>query len=193
MRKTSLFICLLLIGNLACTQPQVFFENFNIGDKLEKCLANGLIQSSGGPHAGTPFEWELTDSNIKTYFQRTGVVFDNNNNIKEIELLASNYTNQNQRENVDVRNSFNYMLKYFSQRYSGMKKGEFNTKDDTSCLYEVGTEYVWNTPYLTIRVQLFNTVHNAIAHANKKSQLGDFCMDEWMRSGSFARVKIIKK
>ena len=122
-----------------------------------------------------------------------GVVFDNNNNIKEIELLASNYTNQNQRENVDVRNSFNYMLKYFSQRYSGMKKAEFNTKDDTSCLYEVGTEYVWNTPYLTIRVQLFNTVHNAIAHANKKSQLGDFCMDEWMRSGKFAKVKIILK
>ena len=55
-------------------------------------------------------------------------------------MLASNYTNQNQRENVDVRNSFNYMLKYFSQRYSGMKKGEFNTKDDTSCLYEVGTD-----------------------------------------------------
>lgn len=193
MRKTSLFIYLLLIGNLACVQPQVFFENFNIGDKLEKCLASGLIQSSGGPHAGTPFEWELTDPNIKTYFQRTGVVFDNNNNIKEIDLLASKYKYHDGYPNVDVGNSFNYMLQYFSQRYSGMKKGEFNTKDDTTyCLYEVGTEYVWNTPDLTIRVQLFHTVHNAAFHANKESVLG-VCMDERMRSGTFARVKITKK
>lgn len=193
MRKTSLFICLLLIGNLACTQPQVFFENFNIGDKLEKCLANGLIQSSGGPHAGTPFEWELTDPNIKSYFQRTGVVFDNNNNIKEIELLASKYKYHDGYPNVDVGKSFNYMLQYFSQRYSGMEKGEFNTKDDTSCLYEVGTEYVWNTSYLTIKVQLYHTVYNATAHAKKNSSLGDVCMDERMRSGAFARVKITKK
>lgn len=193
MMKKSLFIYLLLIGNLACTQPQVFFEKINIGDKLEKCLANGLFQSSGGPHAGTPFEWELTDSDIKTYFQRTGVVFDNNNTIQEIELLAYNYTNLNTNQNVDVSRSFNYMLQYFSQRYSGMKKGEFNTKDDTTyCLYEVGTEYVWNTPDLTIRVQLFHTVHNAAFHANKESVLG-VCMDERMRSGAFARVRIIKK
>lgn len=188
MKKAILFICLLLIGTLSCTQPKVFFEKFNIGDKLEECLANGLIESSGGQ-----FEWELTDSDIKTYFQRTGVVFDNNNTIQEIELLAYNYTNLNTNQNVDVSRSFNYMLQYFSQRYSGMKKGEFDTKDDTTyCLYEVGTEYVWNTPDLTIRVQLFHSVHNAAFHANKESVLG-VCMDERMRSGTFARVRIIKK
>ena len=69
MRKIVLVLFLILIGNNTFAQSKVFFENINIGDNLEKCIAKGLVESTGGPHAGTPFEWELTDSNIKIYFQ----------------------------------------------------------------------------------------------------------------------------
>ena len=193
MKKAILALFFIIIGNNAFAQSKVFFDNISVGDNLEKCIAKGLVESTGGPNAGTPFEWELTDSNIKIHFQRTGVVFDNNNIVKEIELLASDYTNKNNRKSVDVKKSFNYMLQYFSQRYTGMKQRDFKTEGISSCLYDVGKEYYWETSNLLIKVQLYNNIHNEEAHDKQNRALGDFCMDEWMRSGKFAKVKIIRK
>ncbi len=167
----------------------MFFENISVGDNLEKCIAKGLVESTGGPHAGTPFEWELTDSNIKIYFQRTGAVFDNNNIIKEIELLASDYTNKNNRKSVDVKKSFNYMLQYFSQRYTGMKQRDFKTEGVSSCLYDVGKEYYWETSNLLIKVHFIVTSTMRKLMPNKTEHLEIFV---WMNGCVLGNLQKLK-
>ena len=154
-----IMISIIVWGNhIVNAQSKVFFEKIYCGDKLEKCIANGLVQSTGGATAWNGHDWELTDSNIKSYFPRTGVVFDGNNTVKEIELLASDYQHENSSSDVDVKKSFNYMLRYFSQRYSGMKQRKINTRGQSSCTYDLGTEYIWETSYLIIKPSLDLTV-----------------------------------
>lgn len=190
-------IILIFFLTLSCNihigfaQSKMFFENIHIGDNLEKCIANGLVESTDGVTAWNNHEWKLTDSNLNNYFQRTGVVFDNNNIIKEIELLASDYKNGNNENDVNVKRSFNYILRYFAQRYFGMKQKQINTKDTSSCLYEVGTEYVWETSNLIIQVKLYDCVHNE--RKCKGFQNTNFCPDSWMNCGTFAKVNIIRR
>lgn len=192
MRKILLImISIMFIGNhIVNAQSKVFFEKIYCGDKLEKCIANGLVQNTGGASAWNNHDWELTDSDIKSYFPRTGVVFDDNSTVKEIELLATDYLHENSASDVDVKRSFNYMLRYFSQRYSGMKQRKINTKNQSSCLYNVGTEYIWETPYLTIRVKHYNCLHdNESCKNNKNGQ----CFNAFFYEGAYTRVNIIKK
>ena len=66
MRKIVLVLFLILIGNNTFAQSKVFFENINIGDNLEKCIANGLVENTGGPNPRIAFEWGLTNSNVKS-------------------------------------------------------------------------------------------------------------------------------
>lgn len=193
MKNTIFVLLLTLIVNNTFAQSEVFFENINVGDNLEKCIAKGLVESTGGATNWNAYEWKLTDSNLNNYFQRTGVVFDNNNIIKEIELLASDYK-ENNKGDVDVKKSFNYILKYFTQRYSGMKVRKVNTKNSSSCLYDIGTEYFWETSNLIIQVKLYDCVHDEIICKTKpQGALGDFCADSFMNCGAFSKVNIIMK
>lgn len=44
-----IMISILVWGShIANAQSEVFFENINVGDNLEKCIANGLVESTGG-------------------------------------------------------------------------------------------------------------------------------------------------
>ena len=69
-----------------------------------------------------------------------------------------------------------------------------NTKNASSCLYDIGTEYFWETSNLIIQVMLYDCVHDeAICKTKPQGALGDFCMDSFMRCGTFAKVNIIRK
>ena len=92
-------------SHIVNAQSKVFFEKIYCGDNLEKCIAHGLVQNTGGKTAWNTNDWELTDSNIKSYFPRTGVVFDGNNIIKEIELFASDYQHENSPSDIEDRKS----------------------------------------------------------------------------------------
>jgi len=194
MRKIVLVLFLILIGNNTFAQSKVFFENINIGDNLEKCIANGLVENTGGPNPRIAFEWGLTNSNVKSYFQYTGVGFDKNSIIKEIELLAFNLKSGNSGKDIDAKKTLNFMLRYFASQYSGMKQKNINTKNNISCTYDIGTEYTWETTSLTIHVKHYNRLHDeAICKTKPQGPLGDFCADSFMNCGTYTKVNIIKK
>ena len=70
-----------LFGN----SKEIFFENINVGDDLETCLANGSVQ-----YKNNGISLELPSSNIATnYFTYNVVKFDQDNIIKEIKLLEN--------------------------------------------------------------------------------------------------------
>ena len=192
MKKMILIMISILVwgSHVANAQSKVFFEKIYCGDKLEKCIANGLVQNTGGASAWNNHDWELTDLNIKSYFPRTGVIFDGNNIIKEIELLASDYLHENSASDVDTKKSFNYMLRYFSQRYTGMKQRKINTRGQSSCTYDLGTEYIWETSYLIIKVKHYNCLHD---NENCKNSKNGHCFNESFNTGSFTKVNIFKK
>lgn len=193
MNKIVFIFFTMIIWNsqIINAQSKVFFSQIYLGDNLEKCIANGLVQSTGGATAWNTHDWELTDYNIKSYFPRTGVAFDSKNQVKEIELLASNYLHHESKSDVDVKRSFNYILRYFTQQYSGMRQKQINTKDTSSCLYNVGTEYVWETSDLIIQVKFYDCVHDG--NKCKGFQGTNYCPDAWMDCGTFTRVNIIRK
>lgn len=196
MKKTILILFLIVIGNYAFAQSKVFFENICVGDNLEKCVANGLVEDTGGPNPRIAYKWGLTDSNIKSYFNYTGVGFDNNNIVKEIELIAITDETGKSKNNIDTKKTLNFMLRYFAQRYSGMKQKNIYTKNNTSCLYDVGTEYTWETASLTIHVKHYNCLHDETACEKKKNPqgpLGDFCSQSFFYTGKYTKVNIIRK
>lgn len=177
-------------SHIVKAQPKVFFEKIFCGDNLEKCIANELIQSTGGATAWNGHDWELTDADIQLHFPRTGVVFDGNNTVKEIELLASDYLHENSSSDVNTKNSLNYILRYFSQRYTGMKQREIDTKGKSSCTYDLGTEYIWSTSYLTIKVKHYKRLHDNENCINSKNGQ---CFNAFFEEGTYTKVNITKK
>ena len=69
MKGMILALLFTIIGNNAFAQSKVFFENISVGDNLEKCIAKGLVESTGGATNWNAYEWKLTDSNLNNYFQ----------------------------------------------------------------------------------------------------------------------------
>lgn len=136
---------LALFSLVGCqTKPIVFFENINIGDNLETCLANGTIQYRNNDN-----EFKLNSDIVNKYFNYSDVQFDERNIIKEAVMKYHHTKSNNTAEEV-----FNFMTQYFCQRYSGMKTTEINEERlhedyDMKCRHE-GIKIVWETDKIKI-------------------------------------------
>lgn len=87
-----------LFGN----SKEIFFENINVGDNLETCLANGSVQ-----YKNNGISLELPSSNIATnYFTYNVVKFDQDNIIKEIKFTF----HQNNTTKTTAKEVSNYMV-----------------------------------------------------------------------------------
>ena len=141
----------------------VLFENIYIGDKLEKCLAQGTVQHNPdykietiAPNQKNMFE--LANNKIaNTYFSFTGVWFDKQNAVKNIELKF------HQKENgKTAKEVFNFMTQYFCQRYQGMRTEHVNeqsTTDSYELKYEKeGIKNIWETNEVKIIVKFYNAM-----------------------------------
>ena len=171
MRLKSFILCFmlfLLIGSQNSNgqnyrrqnNSEVFFENIYIGDNLETCLAKGTVQYNPDYKIETiaPNQknmLELAYNNIvDSYFSYTGVWFDKNNIVKEIELKF------HQKENgKTAKEVFNFMTQYFCQRYQGMRTGTVKdqwTTESYELKYEKeGIKNIWETNKVRITLQFY--------------------------------------
>lgn len=145
-------------------KPEVLFENIYIGDNLETCLAKGTIQNNPDYNVKTlapKFDndmFELANSNIaNANFTYSGVEFDENNIVREIELKY------HQKETgKTAKEVFNYMTQYFCQRYQGMKTEEVNEEWETDS-YDLkyqkkGMKNIWETNKLIITLKSYDAI-----------------------------------
>lgn len=146
------FISLCLIG--CQSQSEVLFENINIGDTLESCLANGTV--CYGDNEISSFE--LANSPIaNSYFSSSEVIFDYNNTVKEIRLKFHQETPHKTAKEV-----FNYMTQYFCQRYQSMKTEQVDTVQiDREAHIEYsqsGIKHIWNTDNIKVVMMSYTNV-----------------------------------
>lgn len=156
------------------TKPEVFFENINIGDNLETCLAKGTIQNNPDYNAKTlaPNEknmFELANSNIANfYFSNSGVWFDGNNIVSEIRLKYHQIETGKTAKEV-----FNYMTQYFCQRYQGMKTEEVNEEWETDSYnlkyQKEGMKNMWETNKLIIILQSYEAIRKDKSSVNDEN------------------------
>lgn len=194
MKNIIIFILIsaLCSCNNSVNKSNELLSQISYGDTWELCIKKGVIQHTGGATAYKPYEWELTDSQITSYFPIAGVVFDNNNVIKELHLKAECNKNDSRGE-AKVKNAFNYILRYYTQRYSGMKSKKINTKNSNSCIYNIGTEYTWETPYAIIKIEFYNCVHDSEICNRLPKKFPGVCVVYDYEGGTYTKVNIIRK
>jgi hypothetical protein len=163
----KLILCIISINLLLFTsciktsaqeRKAVFLDQILIDDKLETLLSKGIVQSTGGANANIPYDWELGNHYIKRYFTKTGVEFDNKKQIKEIWLQCSNRGGS--RDYEAPKKAMNYMMKYFTGKYSSYSEKKYKSKSETSCLYKEGKEYKWNTDKISISLKYYDVLHD---------------------------------
>lgn len=169
-----------------------FFEDIIVGDSLEECLANGSIQYYGKPNAYLDYEWELKDSYVKSYFSKTGVSFDENQIVNEVFLSCTNAKGQGRNTKDEIDESLRFIMKYFSERYAGMKKSSIKSK--VGCLYDEGQQFVWETPYLLIKVKNYKCLHDeVVCNSIHERLLAGPCPNEIFNGGDYVDVYITRK
>ena len=137
------------------SKPEVFFENINVGDNLETCLAKGTVQNNPDYNKVTLFKndismIELANNHIaNSYFTNSEVIFDRNNIIKEIVLK---FQQDKKGKGKTAKEVFNYMTQYFCQRYQGMKTETINEEKEDNQYKELGIKFsqvgmtnIWET------------------------------------------------
>lgn len=147
-------------------KPEVFFENINIGDNLETCLAKGAIRHNPDYSKETIIKnhismIELANNNIaNSYFSNSDVKFDENNIVKEIKLT---FQQDNKGKGKTAKEVFNYMTQYFCQRYQGMKTKVINEEkvDNNYNTYEVifkegGMSNIWESNRIKVTLKSYD-------------------------------------
>ena len=141
-------------------KPEVLFENINVGDNLEVCLAKGFVQHNTNDEN----LFELRNNNIaNTYFTNSEVKFDEKSTVKEIKLKF-----HESKKGKTAKEVFNFMTQYFCQRYQGMKTRTINEDkvDKNYNAYEVkfrkgGISNIWETNRIKITLKSYdNTLLN---------------------------------
>lgn len=129
MLKT-IVCCLIAFCLVGCqSQPEVFFENINIGDNLDACLAKGTVQYNSDYNKKTVIEnniskIELANNYIyDSYFTNSEVKFDKNDIIQEIVLK---FQQDKKNTGKTAKEVYNYMTQYFCQRYQNMRTMTIN-------------------------------------------------------------------
>ena len=142
---------LALFSLVGCqTKPIVFFENINIGDNLETCLANGTIQYRNNDN-----EFKLNSDIVNKYFNYSDVQFDGSNIIKKAEMKYHQTKSSDTAEEV-----YSNMTQYFCQNYTGMitevmKETEIDSKSDVK-YDKVGHKNIWETDKIIITLSSYN-------------------------------------
>lgn len=139
-------------------EKAVFLDNILIDDNLETLLSKELVLSTGGASAYIPYDWEIGNHSIKEYFPQTGVEFDNNNQIKKIWLQCTNRGGEGDYK--APKKAMNYMMKYFTEKYSTYSENKYKSKSETSCLYKEGKEYKWSTDKISISLKYYDVLHD---------------------------------
>ena len=137
------------------SKPEVFFENINVGDNPETCLAKGTVQNNPDYNKETLIKndismIELANNHIaNSYFTNSEVIFDKNNIIKEIVLK---FQQDKKGKGKTAKEVFNYMTQYFCQRYQGMKTETINEEKEDNQYKELGIKFsqegmtnIWET------------------------------------------------
>ena len=140
-----------LFGN----SKEVFFENINVGDNLETCLANGYVQ-----YKRNSSSLELANGNVAmNYFTFSEVKFNQNNTINEI-VCTFHQGKASKRTSPEV---FNFMVQYFCQRYKGIRTEEIHEKKEKEgwkiTYKQDGIKHTWETNKVRIVLQSY---HNTL-------------------------------
>ena len=163
----ALFAVLMCVSFASCESsssktPEVLFENIYIGDNLETCLAKGTIRHNPDYEIKTLASYqknmlELANNSIAdSYFSYTGVWFDKNNIVKEVELKF-----HQKKTGKTAKDVFNFMTQYFCQRYQGMRtetiKEHWTTNDSYKFKYEKeGIKNIWETNKVRVTLQFYH-------------------------------------
>lgn len=182
------FISLYLIG--CQSQPEVFFENINVGDNVQSCLAKGAIQYQN------EYAYELANHSItNSYFTFNEVKFNGNGVIEEI-----NFFFRQSNTGKTANEVFSFMTQYFCQRYPQMKTKAIDKEkkgEDFDGRYRhKGMMNIWETE--KIRIELKSYTNALIDYQFTPPNPGKvvFSWDDDAareKQGSFVELKISAK
>ena len=113
----TLILSILTVAFAGCQEtPETFFENINVGDNIETCMAKGAVRYQNG------YDYKLANNYIAdTFFSYNNVKFDSQNIINEIKLSIHRKDDASAAKDL-----FSFMTQYFCQRYSGMKTAKIS-------------------------------------------------------------------
>lgn len=182
------FITFCLIG--CQSQPEVLFENINVGDNIQTCLAKGAIQYQN------EYAYRLGNQSIaNSYFTYNEVKFDENSVVDEISLFFC------QRNAGKTANDvFSFMTQYFCQRYTQMKTRAFDEEkkgeDFDGRYWHKGMINSWETENVHIQLKSYT---NTLIDYQFKPHSGDKVVFAWdddaakETQGNFVELKISAK
>lgn len=153
------------------SKPVVLFENIYIGDNLESCLAKGTIQQNTNNNGCT---YELANNYIaNNYFTYSAVKFNERNIVKDIKLRF-----HENKEEKTAKEVFNFMTKYFCQRYQGMKTekvSELYVPENEKLKYrKEGLMNIWETN--KIKIILMSYYNNRLDKASVYDENGNWSL-----------------
>lgn len=132
-------------------QPEILFENINVGDNIETCLAKGAIQY----FYDDEYAFKLANDNIATSYFHTNTVKFNEHKIVE-EIYCFYYMKDD--KNKSAAEVFSSMTQYFCQRYKGMKTEKVNEKryDNNQIEYNFSaTTNIWETNKIRVELMFY--------------------------------------
>ena len=177
LKKHVIGITLLFL--VGCqTQPEVFFENINIGDNLETCLAKGVIKYKFDHHYDNGKRLALSDNITTNYLPYTEVKFDDNNIVKELEFSRH-------ADYEAVEEAFSFMTQYFCQRYENMATEKIDEVKDEGNYRQIGSKNIWETNKIKIILSSYNNMVDWQAVARNAEKPGS---NGWIEE-QFAKEK----
>ena len=178
-------------------KPEVLFENINVGDNLEVCLAKGFVQHNTNDEN----LFELRNNNIaNTYFTNSEVKFDEKSTVKEIKLKF-----HESKKGKTAKEVFNFMTQYFCQRYEGMKTEKIDEKWEDERLERLafkkeGIKNIWETNKTKIILESYRNTRIYIPQEGSNyssTALGtaEYMLNQFANSyiGEWVQLKIIAK
>ena len=178
-------------------KPEVLFENINVGDNLEVCLANGSVQHN------TDDEniFELRNNNIaNTYFTNSEVKFDEKSTVKEIILKF-----HESKKGKTAKEVFNFMTQYFCLRYEGMRSEKIDENWEDERLERLafkkeGIKNIWETNKTKIILESYRNTRIYIPHEDSNYSstaqgTAEYMLNQIANSniGEWVQLKIIAK
>lgn len=154
------------------TQPEVLFENINVGDNLETCLAKGTIKYKFDHHYDNGKRLVLADNIATNYLPYTEVKLDDNNIIKELEFKLHS-------DDKTVEEAFSFMTQYFCQRYENMTSEKIDEVKDDGNYRELGSKNIWETNKIKIILSSYDNIVDWQAIARNVKKAGS---DGWVEN-----------
>ena len=169
-------------------KPEVLFENINVGDNLEVCLAKGSVQHNTNDEN----IFELRNNNIaNTYFTNNEVKFDEKSTVKEINLKFHEGKNGKTAKEV-----FNFMTQYFCQRYEGMKTEKIDEiwEKFGFSWQKKGMQNIWETNKIKFTLSFYTNdpiYKESELNPNKPNFISSMAREAY--GGQWVQLKIIAK